>query len=230
MAIKIFGILLAFLMAGSALAQDAQISLRLLQLGGDEMPDSWVRSAEGKGDLVKLAWLSSQPSAPVKVTHDGQLKLFRYITNDKGEKIPELANTIKLPAPAKEVLLLGWEKDDKAKYVAIKDQFLNAKFNDWMAINASENRTAVLAGDKGEPVLVEPGKSMIFQPNIQEGKGVKIIAKSQRKGELKTFLSSYWPAFSGQRTLIIFYDDGNRMRAKRIGDRFIAEQPEAGEE
>ena len=230
MAIKTYGILMAFLMAGSALSQDTQISLRTLQLGGDEMPESWVRSAGEKSNLVTLAWLSSQPTTPVKVTHDGQLKIFRYVTNDKGEKVPGVADIIHLPAAAKEVLLLGWEKDDKAKYVAIKDQFLNAKFNNWLAINASENRTAILAGDKGEPVLVEPGKSVIFQPDIQEGKGVKIIAKTQRKGELKTFLSSYWPAFPGQRTLIIFYDDGDRMRAKRIGDRFIAEQPKAGEE
>ena len=230
MAIKTFGILLAFLIAGSALAQDAQISLRTLQLDGDEMPESWVLTANEKGDLVTLAWLSSQPTAPVKVAHDGQLKLFRYTTNDKGEKVPEVAEIIKLPAAVKEVLLLGWIKDDKAEYVVIADKFLNAKFNDWMAINASENRTAVLAGDKGEPVLVEPGKSVIFQPDIQEGKGVKIIAKTQRKAELKTFLSSYWPAFPGQRTLIIFYDDGDRMRAKRIGDRFIAEQPKDGEE
>lgn len=217
-----------FILAGSSSAQNATISLRCLQLGGDKMPEAWVRVAEAK-EPQKVTWLNSQPTEPIRVVHDGQLKLLRHSQKPGGdEMVFELLQAIKLPSPAKEVLLLGWEGDGVAKYVAIEDLFLTAKFNDWIAINTSPNPVAIRAGDKGKPVVVNPGKSVIFSPDIREGKGVKVLAQTQRDGELETFLSSYWPAFPGQRTMMIFYDDGEKMRAKRIGDRFLPkkEKPE----
>ena len=222
---RTFCCLLALLLAGGACAQDAPVSLRLLQLSSDEMPESFVQVADAK-EPVKLEWLSSQPTEPIKVMHDGQLKLYRQTQNPEGKTVLEIIKTISLPKSAKEVLLLGWVDGDDSKYVVIEDLFLNAKINDWLAINTSVNDVAILAGDDGKPVRVNPGKSVIFRPRIEENKGVKVFAQTMRKGELKTFLSSYWPAFPGQRTLIIFYDDGDRMRAKRIGDRFLPKKEE----
>lgn len=213
----------------SSFAEEAKISLRSLQLSGEEMPELYVRVADAK-ELEKMTWCNTQPTEPIVVIHDGSLKLYRQITNPEDKEAFELSATIKLPVAAKEVLLLVWESDGKAKYVAIEDQFLDAKFNDWMAINTSVNPVAVLAGDNGKPVRVDPGKSVIFQPNIEEGKGVKVLAQAVREGEVKPFLSSYWPAFEGQRTLIVFYDDGEKMRAKRIGDRFLKKPEETKEE
>lgn len=212
-------------MAGGASAQDRKISLRTLQLGGDEMPESLVQVAGAK-EPVMLTWLTSQPNEPIEVVHDGQLKLFRQAQDPEGKTVLEIMKTIRLPTSAKEILLLGWADGEGSKYVAIEDQFLKATFKDWLAINTSANRVAVLAGDDGKPVRVEPGQSVIFHPKIEENKGVKILAQTMRKGELKTFLSSYWPAFPKQRTVIIFYDDGDRMRAKRIGDRFLVKKEE----
>jgi len=217
--------LLACLVGGSALAQDAKMSLRTMQLGGDEMPETWVQVPDSK-EPAKLPWLTTQPTEPIQIVHDGSLKLLRRSTNPEGKEVFEIINTIKLPSSAKEVLLLAWNSNGDAKYVAIEDSFLNAKFNDWLAINTSANTVAVLVGDKDKPVRVNPGKSVIFNPSIQEGKGVKMIAQADRKGEVRTFLSSYWPAFEKQRTIIIFYDDGERMRARRIGDRFLVKKKE----
>ena len=224
-----FWCLPVFLLAVCSSAQDAKISLRTLQLGGDEMPESWVRVADAK-EPVELPWLTSQPTEPIQVVHDGQLKLLHQATDPEGKPVLEVMKVIKLPAAAKEVLLLGWASDGKAMYVAIEDQFLNAKFNDWIAINTSPNPVAVRAGDKGNPVIVKPGESVIFSPAIRENKGVKVLAQTERNGELKTFLSSYWPAFPGQRTMMIFYDDGEKMRARRIGDRFLKKEEKPGEE
>lgn len=216
--------LTAIMAANGAWAQGTALSLRTMQLGGDDMPEAWVRSAEKDKKVVQLTWQESQPTLPIKVLHDGQLKLFKYTTNEDGETVPEITDVIKLPSSAKEVLLLAWCKDGKAKYVAIKDQFLNAKFNDWIAINTSSNPVALKAGDKSNAVKVGAGQSVLFSPDIREGKGVKMLAQTQREGELKTFLSSYWPAFAKQRTMIIFYDDGEKMRARRIGDRFVPKE------
>ncbi len=217
--------LLFLLLAGGAQAQDPTISLRTLQLGGDEMPEALVRVA-GEKEPVKLTWLASQPTEPIRAVHDGQLKLFRHTTDPEGKVALEILKSVKLPAGAKEVLLLGWAEGGDSRYVAMEDRFLNAKINDWMAINASINSVAILAGDDGKPVRLEPGTSVIFHPKIEENKGVKVLAQTLRKGEIKTFLSSYWPAFPGQRTLMIFYDDGDRMRARRIGDRFLRKEAE----
>lgn len=193
------------------------------------MPDLYVRLADAK-ELSKLTWLASQPTEPIQVIHDGSLKIYRQAADPEGKVALEIAATVKLPGSAGEVLLLVWESKGDAKYVAIKDQFLDAGFNDWMAINTSRHQVALLAGDGGKPVRVDAGASLIFRPEIKEGKGVKVLAQAVREGEVKTFLSSYWPAFEGQRTLIIFYDDGEKMRARRIGDRFLSkkEGPEEG--
>lgn len=219
--------LLVGLLVSSAWAQEAmKISLRTLQLGGEEMPESWVRVVDEK-EPVKLTWLTTQPTEPLQVIHDGTLKLFRYSKDAEGKVVMEVIKSITLPTSPKEVLLLGWNSNGESKYIAIEDQFLNAKFNDWLAINTSVNPVALLAGDSDKPVRIDPGKSLIFTPKIEEGKGVKVVAQTMREDELKTFLSSYWPAFAKQRTMIIFYDDGEKMRAKRIGDRFVVKKEES---
>ncbi len=209
----------------SSWAQDMAISLRTMQLGGNEMPGLYVKKADAREPAL-LTWCSTQPTNPIQVIHDGSLKLYKQTSDPKGKLGYEVASSVKLPGAEKEVLLLAWESDGKIKYVAIKDQFLNANFNDWLAINTSPNAVAILAGDNAKPVKIEAGKSLVFQPNIEKGKGVEILAQASRKGEVKTFLSTYWPAFEGQRTMIIFYDDGDKMRAKRIGDRFLKKEKE----
>lgn len=213
------------LLASSLWAQDVTISLRTMQLGGGEMPNLYVKKADAKEPAL-LTWFNTQPTEPIQVVHDGSLKLYKQTTNSEGKLGYEVASLVKLPSAENEVLLLAWESEGMIKYLAIKDQFLNANFNDWMAINTSANPVAILAGDNAKPVKIEAGKSLIFRPNIEQGKGVKILAQASREGEVKTFLSTYWPAFEGQRTMIIFYDDGDKMRAKRIGDRFLKKEEE----
>jgi hypothetical protein len=216
-----------WLLPGIAWAQVSIISVRTLQLAAGELPDSWVMVADEK-EPVKLAWLTSQPTEPLRVVLDkGKLKLFRYALGQDGKMAVDDVRVIPLPEAATEVLLLGWASDGKGKYVAIKDHFLQAKFDDWIAINTSPHPVAVRAGRKSDPVRVDPGKSVVFRPEIEEGKGVAMIAQAPYKGKLKTFLSTYWPAFAGQRTMIVFFDDGERMRAKRIGDRFVRKEEPA---
>jgi hypothetical protein len=218
------GWMAASLMSGIAWAQEPSVSVRTLQLATGEMPDSWVLVANEK-EPVKLTWLTAQPTEPLRVViEEGKLKLFRYSMGETGNMVVDDVRLIPLPEAAAEVLLLAWTSDGKGRYVAIKDYFLQAKFDDWIAINTSPHPVAVRAGRTSDPVRVDPGKSIVFRPKIEEGKGVEIIAQSPHKGKPKTFLSTYWPAFAGQRTMIVFYWDGERMRAKRIGDRFVRKE------
>jgi hypothetical protein len=226
MASKVFHFLLMFLLAGGAWAQEGTVSVRTLQLGDGDLPESWVRVANEK-EPVKLGWLSSQPTEPLRVVHDGPLKLFRYAAGEDGKMVISDVRSIALPAGATEILLLAWADGGLGKYVAIQDQFLQAGFDDWIAINTSVNPVALRVGGKDKPVRIDAGKSLIFKPDIEEGKGVEMIAMAPRDGKLKTFLSTYWPAFPGQRTMIVFYGDGEKMRAKRIGDRFVRKEERA---
>jgi len=204
-----------------ALAQvKSEVSVRTLQLGSGEMPEAWV-NVSGEKEPVKVTWLGSQPTRPLNVIHNGSLDLLHYPNRSEENAKPELLRTVALPADSGEVLLLGMADGKAGKYVAIKDSFIDAKFNDWMAINTSGQTVAFIAGEDPKPVVLKAGASTIFHPKTEERTGVKFIAKAERKGEIITFYSTYLPAFSGQRTLIIFYHDGKRMRAKRIGDRFI---------
>jgi len=204
---------------------ESVVSLRALQLSGGQMPEAWVM-VQDEDEPVELPWLGSQPTQPLNVLHDGSLKLWHYVTSRNGEKELALLHIVRLPPSAKEILLLGAADGDSGKYVAIEDSFMEAKYNDWLAINTSGETVAIRAGDKGKPVIIKGGSSAIFQPKIEEGKGVKILALIARNGKAEPFYSTYWPAFAGQRTMIIFYRDGDRMRARRIGDRFIREEKE----
>lgn len=226
MTFKVSRCLLILLLAGGVWAQESTISVRTLQLGDGDLPDSWVRVADEK-EPVKLSWLNSQPTEPLQVVHDGPLKLFRYAAGADGRMVASDPRSIALPSGATEILLLAWADGGAGKYVAIQDHFLQASFNDWIAINTSSNPVALRVGGKDKPLRVEAGKSLIFKPDIEEGKGVEMVAMAPRDGELKTFLSTYWPAFPGQRTMIVFYGDAERMRAKRIGDRFVRKEERA---
>jgi len=214
----------AWLLVGMVWAQNPSVSVRTLQLAAGELPDSWVMVA-GEKQPVKLTWLTTQPTEPLRVMlGEGKLKLFRYSVGEDGKMVVDDVSVISLPEAATEVLLLGWTSDGKGKYVAIKDHFLQAKFDDWIAINTSPKPVVVRAGRTSNPVRVEPAKSVVFKPKIEEGKGVEMTAQALHKGKPKTFLSTCWPAFAGQRTMIVFFDDGERMRAKRIGDRFLRKE------
>lgn len=218
--ICLFLILCGCLWVGTAQGQQS-ISLRTLQLGGGEMPEAWVRVAKQEGP-VRVSWLTRQPTEPLQALHQGSLKLLSFVTNTEGKRVVSEVTTVALPAGAREILLLGALNGKQAKYIAIEDRFLGARFNDWIAINTSATPVALKVGKKSsKPIRIEPGKSIIFKPDIEENKGVEMVAMAPRDDELKTFLSTYWPAFPGQRTMIVFYQDGERMRARRIGDRFL---------
>ena len=44
-------------------------------------------------------------------------------------------------------------------------------------------------------------------------------------GEAKTFYSTYWPVHKGKRALVLFVDDGSKIRVKRISDALVPAKP-----
>jgi len=226
---KVFVSTLFCCWAAGALAQNSVLSLRTILLDGSKMPESYIRVVDEDGiSLEKVPWPDTQPSEPLRVMHDGTLKLLRSSKDPDGKEVLEVLREIKLPGSAEEVLLLGTSDSGEDHYVAIEDIFLKAKFNDWLAVNSGPQPVILMVGDKGKPIKVEAESSRIFRPQIEELTGVKIIAQAEYRGEMRTFLSTYWPAFSKQRTMVIFFRDGERMRGRRISDRFIRKPEEPG--
>jgi hypothetical protein len=215
---KMFLVAVIFLVAIDGRAGDSVVSLRTLWLGDGEIPDSWI-FVEGASTLKQLEWPVTQPSQALPVIHDGRLKLFGSPNVPDGEKNPEPQHSVDFPPSAKEVLLVGMSEADKNTFVAFEDVFREAKYNDWLVVNVSEEAIELTVGEMDAPMRLEAGTSAIFQPTMEKGKGGKVNARFMYRGAMRTFLSTYWPAVDGQRSLVIIYQDGKRVRARRIGER-----------
>lgn len=70
------------------------------------MPERYVKV---KGGHEFVHFLSSQPVVLIKAIVETDLFLYEKKLNDKGEEIYVIAETIKLPAGARGVLVIGWK-------------------------------------------------------------------------------------------------------------------------
>lgn len=98
---------------------------------------------------------------------------------------------MKLPPQAAGILLLSWKDVENARFVAIKDEFAKALYNDWLLINASVHPVTFKAGDTATPLLLKPGVSTTHRINAAKGEGVEITAQAALKGKVRTFYSTF---------------------------------------
>ena len=52
-----------------------------------------------------------------------------------------------------------------------------------------------------------------------------VPAQTPFDGEAKTFFSTYWPVYPDKRAVVLFVDDGKRIRVKRISDKLVPVKP-----
>jgi hypothetical protein len=130
-----------------------------------------------------------------------------------------VAHRVKLPAGAKAILLLGWTSGDSTRHVAIKDDVGAAGFDNWLLINTTKKPIAFKVGDKSSPVQIAPGKSRNYKITVEKNKGAAVLAQAPVKGKAKTFFSTYWPVYGDKRAVVLFVEDGNKIRVKRISDK-----------
>lgn len=196
------------------------IEVRTLALRSGEMPEVHLK---GEKDYQALRFSSVQPAEAVRALAANPLPLFVRGMDEKGKPSFVISGQVKLPADAKGILLLGWIEGKEPRYIAIKDDFAAARFNDWLLINASSKPVALKVGDIAKPLLLKPGVAATHRIDAPAGQGAAVIAQAPVDGESKVFYSTYWPVQNGKRAVVLFVDDGRGIAVKRIMDR-LAEQ------
>lgn len=200
-----------------------KISVRTMALTSADMPELYLKT-EGDEPLTPVAWPSRQPSKPIVALRDGALPLYRCETDDKGKASLKVAHRVKVPADAGEILLLGWSDGDEIRLHALKDDFMGADFNDWLLINFSSKVIAFRIGEGSLPIKLQSGDSRIYRIAVPRNKGATALGQAMIRGEARTFYSTFVPVKDGQRTIMLFADDGEKIRTKRIIDRFLTKK------
>ncbi len=192
------------------------ISVRTLAFRSGEIPEVYLKGPE---QYLSLEFSAVQPSEPVRAVAVDQLVLYASEINDKGEQVFAPVQKLKIPPGSSGILLLAWANGEKMRYVAIKDNFESARYNDWLLINAATRPVAFKVGENTKAMVVAPGKSTTHRISAKAGKGATVLAQAPFDGKAKTFFSTYWPVHPGKRCVVLFVDDGPKIRVKRISDR-----------
>jgi hypothetical protein len=215
-----------FSLLGGALVSAQTIGVRSLALRSGELPEVYLKGA--KNHLL-LEFSSVQPSEVVRALRTSPLPLYRKVVDDEGAVTFSVAHKIKVPSGAKGILLLGLTSGKEVRFVPIADDFGSARYNDWLLINAGQRPIAFSVGQKTKPVMIAPGASTTHRISVEKGKGAAVLAQAPFGGKAKTFFSTYWPVHAGKRTVVLFVDDGKKIRVKRISDKLApVAKPEGG--
>jgi hypothetical protein len=201
-------------LSGAARAQD-KIAVRTLALRPEEIPGLFIHTGK---EHSPLGFSAVQPGEVVMAQAANPLPLLRSGTGADGKAAYVVAHKVKLPDQSAGILLLGWKEGEEARFVAIKDEFAKAAYNDWLLINASSRPVAFKAGETATPLLLKPGVSTTHRIGAAKGEGVAVTAQAPIKGKTRTFFSTYWPAYPDKRSVVIFVDDGEKIVCKRISD------------
>jgi hypothetical protein len=215
-------ILVTCLLWVSAAASGQTIAVRSLALRSGDLPDVYLK---GPKDFHLLPFSSVQPGALIRAVKASPLPLYRRVMNEEGEAGYAVAQKLAVPSGARGLLLVGWMSGKEARYVAIKDDFGSARFNDWLLINTGKRPVAFRVGEKEKPVVLAPGSATTHRIGAAKGTGVAVLAQAPIRGRTRTFFSTYWPVPEGKRTVVLFVDDGEKIRVKRISDQLA---PPAG--
>jgi hypothetical protein len=196
------------------------IKVRTLALLPDKLPEVSLKVPDGFQPLV---FSDVQPGELVTAVSANPLPLYKKTTDAEGKEAFTVAESIKIPGNAKGILLLAWTSGDKVRYLAIDDNFSEARFNDWLLINTGTRPVAFKVGDGSKPFLIPPGTATTQRISAPKGEGATVLAQAPFDGKAKTFFSTYWPVYGDKRALVLFFDDGSKIRVKRISDKIIAE-------
>lgn len=175
-----------------------------------------------------MSFSNRQPSEIIKAYRGESLPLFVKAIEPDAKPEYNIAEQVKLPQNSKSLLLLCWaSQEGKLQYYPINDSILGAKYNDWIMINTTSKEVGFYIGKNEKPVVIKPGITENYKVTEEKGKGVPVIGRAQFNGEMKTFYSTYWQIRENERSIIIFTEVGNKIKATNIGDRLFKPKDDA---
>lgn len=216
MSLSVHTRVLLSILIGTTVASSEPIRVRTLSLGAKEMPVVHLKTAKGH---QALRFSTVQPTQAVTATYANPLPLYKSELDEAGNKVFVIDQTVKVPVGAKGILLLGWKTGEKTQYVAIKDDLSTTRYNDWLLINTTRTPILFQVGEKAKPIKIAPGGSETYKITTEKNKGASVIAQAPREGVVKIFYSTYWPVHANKRAIVLFINDGSKIRVKRISDK-----------
>ena len=210
-------IIVPLLLCGWLGAQET-IAVRTLALRTGDMPDVHLK---GVKEHVALEFSATQPGEMLRAMAANPLPLYRKETDSRGKETWVVAHKVKIPDAAKGILLLALPDGDQSRFLAIKDDFSGARYNDWLLINASTKPIAFAVGDKAKPVLIASGSSVTHRVSAPRGQGTAVLAQAPIDDKPTVFYSTYWPVYDDRRTVVLFADSGPKILVKRISDMLV---------
>lgn len=216
-------LLLAFVFSCSLSAQDSRVTIRAMSLDNADFPEIFLR---GKGGYEPIRFSTIQPSTPFRAIAQNPLPIFYSVPSpEEGEKIKPDA-MVKLPSTAGGVLLLAWGEGDNRNFAALPDNLGKGGSDNWLLVNATPEPIGFQLGDGTRPTVVEPGKSKTHRVTVKLGEGAAVTAAHINGEESKVIFSTYWTVFEDQRCVILFVQDGERVRVRQIQDMTAGEKVE----
>ncbi|MFK7852290.1 MAG: hypothetical protein AB8D78_15040 [Akkermansiaceae bacterium] len=200
-------------------AAPQQISVRTMALGSGEMPELYFET-KGETKLTPAVWSKRQPSRMVSTIYEDTLSLFRLEVDEDGQEIPVIAHQVKVPEGANEILLFGWLNKSDVNFQAITDDFLKAAFDDWLLINLSSKRIDFLVGRDSKPIRLNSKRISRYKITAKEDKGGAVYGRANIRGEERIFYSTFLPISANRRTIMLFTDDGDKIRTTPVIDHF----------
>ena len=207
---------------GPSLGSAQAISVRTLALRPGQLPEVYLKGPSGH---QVLSFSNVQPNETVLALPANPLPLYRSGINAEGKEVFTVAHEVKVPTGAKGILLLAWTTGSQTRYVAVDDDFGAARFNDWLLINTCARPVALLIGEGTKPVVIAAGTSTHHRIAVAKGKGATVLARASFNGKVKTFFSTFWPVHPDRRAVVLFVDDGSKIRVKRISDKLTPAAP-----
>lgn len=206
-----------------------EINMRTLALDKTaNLPEHYVRVGE---NYAALSFNFIEPSGVMlALATETSLPIYKSVKSEDGKVSYEMEKEVKLPAGAKGVLLLGWMDAQGPRYLAVDDNYLSAKHNNWLLINTAPKDVAFRVGDDNEPTMVNANSVKDYKLTARENTGVSVVGQAKWDEKIKTFYSTYWPVRAGERGIIIFfYQKGDRMALRKITDILVKPEEETKE-
>lgn len=203
----------------------AKVGIRTLALDPSiSNAEKYVKTEEGYELLV---FLSRHPGELIDAQiGENILPVFEKVQVPGKGLTFQVAHQIKLPGEAKTVLLLGWGSAGNERFLPVNDKILDANYNNWLMINTTSKTVGFQIGKGEKPFVLDPNSIDIRKVTTPANEGAAVLGRARLDDKVKTFYSTYWPIRSGERSIVIFVEQNDRIRVRKISDALLDKKPD----
>jgi len=188
---------------------------------GDKNSSKTEKYLQTQGGYQLLPFLNQQPSRSIKAYSGESLLLYEKVTTEGELPTYQIAEKVNLPKAAKSVLILTLDANGEESYLAVNDEFLEASYDKWLIINTTSKSVNFRVGADEKPFSIDANDGQICRIKSASSGSASALGQAKWNGNMKTFYSTYWPIREGERSIVIFIEQGNRIRVKKISDALL---------